>query len=44
VGSAISLGRECADWLTGGFRRRVFFNRIPEFALTPVIRDKSLMR
>ena len=42
--ASTSLGRGCANWLTAGFRSRVFFILIPEFALTPFIQDKSLMR
>ena len=38
------LGNECNDWRIIGFRNRVFSIRTPEFALTPFIRDKSLMR
>jgi len=34
----------CESWLIGGSRSRVFSIHTPEFALTPFIQDKSLMR
>ena len=37
-------GRGCDNWLIDGFHSRVFSILTPEFALTPCIQDKSLMR
>jgi len=40
----VQIGQGCSVWQIGGFRNRVYSIHIPEFALTPFIRDRSPMR